>query len=131
MSTETTPFVEFDDDNVPRVVSKIKIGRCYGSSVENEGRCDTMDLTFEDIDEWEEHRSKFHPVSCSKHGCRIVASYKRMQSPHSYCPDHTEEAFDPGDGVYEWIRTNEEAIVETPKLPGEHPIESALQGLGV
>lgn len=119
-AVDETPFVEMNDDGDPiRVPDRRVGGQCYGSS-EDGGECETMDLSFDSIEEWEEHRRAHHPVGCDR--CGVLAAYKRDNSLSSYCYKHIP---DEPDVVYKWRRTNTESVVEPPKAEG-HIIEAVL-----
>lgn len=124
-SDSGSPFVD-ESPEIPQVVSHGG-HRCYGKG-SGGGECEYMELEFETGDGWDAHRRKFHPISCSNWCCDNIASYSRLNGPHSYCVEHVPDPEDVGGG-YRWRRTNTEAVVESPTLPDDHLIEIALSGL--
>jgi len=116
-----TPFVDTTDDDPTE--TNTRLGKCRGSSSHG-GVCTAMNLEFGSIDEWREHRSRHHPVSCDY--CDVLAAYKRDSSPGSVCYKHLPD--DP-DSVYKWRRTNTKSVVEPPKAEG-HIIEAVLPEVG-
>lgn len=118
----TNPFVDTEPE-IPTVDTRTK---CHGSSVPGNGQCARMGITFNTIDQWEEHRRRHHPSQCSMPHCRNVASYKA--GPHAKCVECMPE--DPDPPLYKWERMNENVEgIEPPKLPDDHPVETALGGL--
>lgn len=125
---DETPFVDVSGEHPTERRSHGV--RCYHSS-DGGGACEAMGLEFETHDEWQKHRAEHHPTSCGHgmgmQGCNILAAYKRLNGPYSYCYKHIPD--DP-DVVYAWKRTNTESVVEPPRADPDHPIEAALRGLG-
>lgn len=117
------PFVDASGD-IPKVAKQFQTRRprCKGSNA-GTGECSVMGLSFDTIDEWREHRLRYHPTSCLH--CENISSYKRDTSPHSRCVEHMPDA-DEVDSAYKWKPVNREAVVEVPTLPDDHPIAQAL-----
>jgi hypothetical protein len=114
------PFVDMSNGD-PTAVNK-RMGTCRGSS-KHGGKCTAMDLSFDSIDEWREHRAKHHPVDCGESGCSILSAYKRDNAPLSYCYKHIPNK---PNTVYAWKRTNTRSVVEPPRADKDHPIEAVL-----
>lgn len=114
------PFIDTSGE-IPKV-SEVNDFGCHGSSADG-GECPKMELSFDSVDEWEEHRNRHHPTSCNY--CDNLSSYKRDNSPSSRCVKHMPEP-DEVDSPYQWRPCNRDAAVDVPTLSDDHPVAMAL-----
>ena len=123
MGGDVGPFVD-DSSDIPTIAERFRTSRprCKGSNV-GDGECEPMGLSFETIDEWEEHRRRYHPTSCFH--CYNLSSYIQDGSPHGYCIEHMPGP-DEIESPYRWKPNNREAVVDVPTLPDDHPVSMAL-----
>lgn len=120
-------------DDIPTVErSRSGIGRwkSYDSDV-----CTVCDIEFDDdrgsdirSGKLREHIDEEHPRQCSQ--CDNIAAYWRADNTtySSFCAKCLYEWDDPGPKSA-WIHLDNPANADAPKLPADHPIEQAINGL--
>lgn len=93
---------------------------------ENHGSCDMHGVEFDTSEEYREHLRQEHPIACSAHNCRSLATYTLAgdRKPHSWCVEHVDD-----EPRMDLMRVERPANSEAPTLPDDHPIEVMLRGL--
>lgn len=129
MSTVADDY-DFDGaiEDTPKITSLSRAGLVWHGrpDAESWGECGTCGETFDGKDAFDRHQREHHPFQCAEWGCDRAARYKDQGQPHSYCPRHADEHVD---ATFSVIRVNEDAAIDLPRLPAEHPLEVVIRGL--